>query len=151
MPMFILNNLPWFWLIVVIVCIVIESLSMALTTIWFACGAFAMIFLSLAPIPFRWQLFIFVAISLTLLIFTRPLAAKKFAKKTPTNADSLIGKKVLVVQRITEFDKGAVKAGGIVWTARAEKGQRIEKGAECEIVRLEGNTAVVVPVEAGKI
>ena len=149
--MFILNNLPWFWLIVVIVCIVIESLSMALTTIWFACGAFAMIFLSLAPIPFRWQLFIFVAISLTLLIFTRPLAAKKFAKKTPTNADSLIGKKVLVVQRITEFDKGAVKAGGIVWTARAEKGQRIEKGAECEIVRLEGNTAVVVPVEAGKI
>ena len=151
MPMFILNNLPWFWLIVVIVCIVIESLSMALTTIWFACGAFAMIFLSLAPIPFRWQLFIFVAISLTLLIFTRPLAAKKFAKKTPTNADSLIGKKVLVVQRITEFDKGAVKAGGIVWTARAEKGQTIEKGAECEIVRLEGNTAVVVPVEAGKI
>lgn len=151
MPMFILNNLPWFWLIVVIVCIVIESLSMALTTIWFACGAFAMIFLSLAPIPFRWQLFIFVAISLTLLIFTRPLAAKKFAKKTPTNADSLIGKKVLVVQRITEFDKGAVKAGGIVWTARAEKGQTIEKGVECEIVRLEGNTAVVVPVEAGKI
>ena len=136
MPMFILNNLPWFWLIVVIVCIVIESLSMALTTIWFA---------------FRWQLFIFVAISLTLLIFTRPLAAKKFAKKTPTNADSLIGKKVLVVQRITEFDKGAVKAGGIVWTARAEKGQTIEKGVECEIVRLEGNTAVVVPVEAGKI
>ena len=44
MPMFILNNLPWFWLIVVVLCIVIESLSMALTTIWFACGAFAMIF-----------------------------------------------------------------------------------------------------------
>lgn len=105
-----------------------------------------MIFLSLAPIPFRWQLFIFVAISLVLLIFTRPLAAKKLAKKMPTNADSLIGKKVLVVQRITEFDKGAVKAGGIVWTARSEKGETIEKGAECEVVRIEGNTAVVEPI-----
>ena len=151
MPMLILNNLPWFWLIVVVLCIVIESLTMALTTIWFACGAFMMIFLSLAPIPFRWQLFIFVAISLALLIFTRPLAAKKLAKKMPTNADSLIGKKVLVVQRMTELDKGAVKAGGIVWTARAEKGQRIEKGAECEVVRIEGNTAVVVPVRTGSV
>ena len=69
----------------------------------------------------------------------------------PTNADSLIGKKVLVVQRMTELDKGAVKAGGIVWTARAEKGQRIEKGAECEVVRIEGNTAVVVPVRTGSV
>lgn len=99
--------------------------------------------LSLAPIPFKWQLFIFVALSLALLIFTRPLAAKKLAKKMPTNADSLIGKKVLVTERMTEFDKGAVKAGGIVWTARSEKGETIEKGAECKIVRLEGNTAVV--------
>jgi len=151
MPMLILNNLPWFWLIVVVLCIVIESLTLALTTIWFACGAFAMIFLSLAPIPFKWQLFIFVAISLALLIFTRPLAAKKLAKKMPTNADSLIGKKVLVVQRMTEFDKGAVKAGGIVWTARSESGETIEKGAECKIVRLEGNTAVVVPVRTGSV
>ena len=75
MPMLILNNLPWFWLIVVVLCIVIESLTMALTTVWFA------------SIPFKWQLFIFVAISLALLIFTRPLAAKKLAKKMPTNAD----------------------------------------------------------------
>ncbi|QTQ15443.1 NfeD family protein [Treponema parvum] len=143
MPLLVLNNLPWFWLIIVILCIVIESLTMALTTIWFACGAFAMIFLSLAPLPFKWQLFIFVVISLLLLVFTRPLAAKKFAKKTPTNADRLIGKKTFTVQRITEFEKGAVKVGDVVWTARSENGDTIEKGAECKIVRLEGNTAVV--------
>ena len=146
MLMVILNNLPWFWLIVVVLCIVIESLTLALTTIWFAFGALAMVFLSLAPIPFRWQLFIFVVISLALLIFTRPLAVKKLAKKMPTNADSLIGKKVLATERMTEFDKGAVKALGIVWTARSESGETIEKGAECKIVRLEGNTAVVVPI-----
>lgn len=147
MPILILNNLPWFWLIVVVLCIVIESLTMALTTVWFAFGAFAMIFLSLAPIPFKWQLFIFSALSLVLLIFTRPLAAKKLAKKMPTNADSLIGKKALVTERMTELNKGALKTGGIVWSARAESGETIEKGAECEIVRLEGNTAVVVPVK----
>ena len=146
MPMLILNNLPWFWLIVAARTVVIESLTMALTTVWFACGAFAMIFLSLAPLPFKWQLFIFVAISLALLIFTRPLAAKKLAKKMPTNADSLIGKKVLATERMTQFDKGAVKALGIVWTARSESGETIEKGEECKIVRLEGNTAVVEPI-----
>ena len=141
--MFILNNLPWFWLAVVIVCVIIESLSFALTTIWFGCGALVMIFLSLTPLPFKWQLLIFVTVSLVLLIFTRPLVAKKLAKRMPTNADSLIGKKALVTQTITELDKGAIKVNGVIWTARAENDSEIAEGMECRIVRLEGNTAVV--------
>ncbi|MBP3709205.1 MAG: NfeD family protein [Treponema sp.] len=143
MPMFVLNNLPWFWLAVVIVCVVIEALSFALTTIWFGCGALVMIFLSLMPLPFKWQLLIFVTISLVLLIFTRPLAAKKLAKRMPTNADSLIGKKARVTQKITELDKGAIKVNGVIWTAKAEDDSEITEGTECRIVRLEGNTAIV--------
>lgn len=141
--MFVLNNLPWFWLAVVIVCVVIEALSFALTTIWFGCGALVMIFLSLMPLPFKWQLLIFVTISLVLLIFTRPLAAKKLAKRMPTNADSLIGKKARVTQKITELDKGAIKVNGVIWTAKAEDDSEITEGTECRIVRLEGNTAIV--------
>ncbi|MBQ9495094.1 MAG: NfeD family protein [Treponema sp.] len=143
MPMFILNNLTWFWLAVVIVCVIIESLTFALTTIWFGCGAVVMIFLSLTPLPFKWQLLIFVTISLVLLIFTRPLVAKKLAKRVPTNADGLIGKKALVTQKITDLDKGAIKVNGVIWTAKAENDSDIAEGVECRIVRLEGNTAIV--------
>ena len=133
--LFVLNNLPWFWLAVTVLCIIIEGISMGtLTSIWFGCGAFVMIFLSFLPIPFRWQLLIFVVLSLVLLIFTRPFAVKKLkVKKTPTNSDSLIGKKVLVTEKITELEKGAVKINGVIWTARSENSEGLPKGAEIKV------------------
>ena len=33
------NNLPWLWVAVTVICIVIETLTLSLTTIWFAGGA----------------------------------------------------------------------------------------------------------------
>ena len=78
---FLNNNLPWVWLAVAIVCIVIETFTLTLTTIWFAIGGVIMVFLAFIPIPFAAQLFIFVAISLVLLIFTRPVIKNKVEKK----------------------------------------------------------------------
>ena len=65
---FFLQHLPVFWLVVMAVRIVIESMTMMLTTIWFGCGALVMVFVSMTPLPFKWQLLLFVAISLALLI-----------------------------------------------------------------------------------
>ncbi|MBQ6782183.1 MAG: NfeD family protein [Treponema sp.] len=141
----VLNNLPWFWLGVTVLCIIIEGISLGtLTSIWFGCGAFVMIFLSFLPIPFRFQLLIFVVTSLVLLIFTRPFAVKKLkVKKTPTNSDSLIGKKVLVTEKITELQKGTVKVNGVIWSAKSEDNTPIEKGAECIVTAIEGVTLAV--------
>lgn len=75
------NNLPWLWISITIICIVIETFTMSLTTIWFGISAFVMVFLAFTPMPFIVQLFIFVVISLILLIFTRPLLKKKINKK----------------------------------------------------------------------
>ena len=143
--MSVLNKLPWFWLVVTVVCIIIEGISMGtLTSIWFGCGAFIMIFISFLPIPFRWQLLLFAVLSLLLLIFTRPFAVKKLkVKKTPTNSDSLIGKKVLVTEKITELEKGAVKVNGVIWSARSEDNSEIAKGSECSVAKIEGATLIV--------
>lgn len=142
--LFVLNNLPWFWLFVTVLCIVLEGLTQTLTTVWFGCGAFVLIFLSFTHLPFKWQLLIFVVLSLVLLIFTRPFAVKKLrVKKTPTNSDALIGKKVLVTEKITELQKGAVKVNGVIWSARSEDNTEIAKGTECIITGIEGATAVV--------
>ena len=141
---FVLGNLPWFWLALAVVFIVVEVLTFSLTTIWFAGGAFIMIFLSFAPIPFRWQLLIFAIASFALLAFTRPFAVKKLkVKSVALNSDSLVGKKVRVTEKITELEKGAVKVNGVVWSARSKSGAPIESGSECVVTAIEGATLVV--------
>ena len=146
MGMLLLNNLHWLWLSVMIICLVVEALTFTLTTIWFALGAFIMIFLSQLPIAFKWQLLIFVAISLTLLIFTRPLVSKRLSKKSAFNMDALLGKKALVTSPISEFEKGEVRVNGVLWAAKSEGDIKIEKNSECIITEIEGNTLVVKSV-----
>ncbi|HBD68279.1 MAG TPA: hypothetical protein DC014_03290 [Treponema sp.] len=145
---FFLQHLPVFWLVVMAVCIVIESMTMMLTTIWFGCGALVMVFVSMTPLPFKWQLLLFVAISLALLIFTRPFVYKKLKlKKQATNADSLIGKKVIVTQTISALEKGAIKINGIEWTAScanlSDSSQSISPGTEVTVTDIQGATAIV--------
>lgn len=143
---FILDHLPWFWLGVAVFCILIEACTFALTTVWPALAAFVMIFVSVLPIPFRWQLLIFAVASLALVIFTRPIAIRKLKVKIePTNSDALIGKKVLVTRKITELEKGAVKINGVEWSATCASSEDfpVEKGAEVIIKSIQGATVTV--------
>lgn len=120
---------------------------MGLTTVWFAIGALIMIFISFTPLPFVWQILIFLVLSSVLLIFTRPTALKLLkAGREKTNSESVIGRKALVIKKITKFDKGEVKCGGIVWTAKTEDESPLEKGTECTIVKIEGVTAIVAAI-----
>ncbi|MBP7479564.1 MAG: NfeD family protein [Spirochaetaceae bacterium] len=143
----ILQNLSWFWLIIAVVLTLIEVVTLGLTTIWFALGALVMIFLSFTPIPFAVQVLIWLLISSALLYFTRPYAVKKLkVGKEKTNAESLIGKKALVVKTITKFEKGEIKLNGLIWGAKSDQDEELEKDSECEVIRIEGATAVVKKV-----
>ncbi|HQL04274.1 MAG TPA: NfeD family protein [Treponemataceae bacterium] len=143
----ILQNLSWFWLIIAVVLTLIEVVTLGLTTIWFALGALVMIFLSFTPIPFAVQVLVWLLISSALLYFTRPYAVKKLkVGKEKTNAESLIGKKALVVKTITKFEKGEIKLNGLIWGAKSDQDEELEKDSECEVIRIEGATAVVKKV-----
>jgi len=138
----------WIWLALTVLFAVIEGLTLGLTTIWFALGALVMIFISFLPIPLVFQIMIFLAISTAFLIFTRPLALKKFKTgKEKTNVDSLIGKNALVTKKITEFEKGEIKLSGQIWSARAEESAILEEGAKCTVIRIEGVQAIVKAFE----
>ena len=146
MPQFFLSCLPWIWLLICILCIFLEAVTSSLTTVWFACGSFVMIFLSFIDFPPGWQIFIFILISFLLLIFTRPLVVKKLnVRKTATNSDRLIGRKCLVTQRITELQKGAVKIDGVEWSAEfsGEEKEEIPEGSEVIIEEIKGATLSV--------
>ncbi|MBS7265124.1 MAG: NfeD family protein [Treponema sp.] len=138
------DNLPWFWVAVTIICVVIESLTLALTTIWFGISAFLMVFLAFTPLPFPAQLFIFVAVALMLLIFTRPVVKQKLSqKKIVTNYERIIGQIAVVTKKITALDKGAVKINGMEWTAAVRQDIVLEEGSKCIIEEIAGVTAYV--------
>lgn len=138
------NNLPWLWISITIICIVIETFTMSLTTIWFGISAFVMVFLAFTPMPFIVQLFIFVVISLILLIFTRPLLKKKINKnKVATNYEQIIGKIAVVTKEITDMEKGTIKINGMEWTAAIKEGEKLPEGSKCTIEEIVGVTVYV--------
>lgn len=138
------NNLPWFWVTITIICIVIETVTLALTTIWFGISAFVLVFLAFTPIPFVAQLFIFVALALLLLIFTRPLVKRKLSqKKIATNYERIIGQVAVVTKKITVLEKGSIKINGMEWTAAVKENVTLEEGCKCTIEEISGVTAYV--------
>ena len=138
------NNIPWVWVAVTIICVIIESLTLSLTTIWCGISAFVMVFLAFTPIPFSVQLFIFVVLALVLLIFTRPFVKKKLnQKKIATNYERVIGQVAVVTKEITSLDKGSIKINGMEWTAATKGEASLEEGSKCIIEEIAGVTAYV--------
>jgi membrane protein implicated in regulation of membrane protease activity len=142
----------WVWVALVVVFALVEVFTLGLTTIWFALAAVVMVFLSFLNIPLAVQILIFLAISALLLVFTRPVALKKFKMgKEKTNIDSLIGKRALVIKPIGEFETGEVKVSGQIWSARTENNAEIAEGTKCEVLRVEGVRLIVRPVTEAEV
>lgn len=110
-----------YWLIAFVILVGIEIATMALTTIWFAGGAFVAFLLSLIGVGLEVQLAVFVVVSFLLLFLTRPFASKYVNSNTvKTNADSLVGKEARVTEEINnDLGMGTAVVNGQEWTARA--------------------------------
>ena len=94
-----------YWLGAAAIFVVIEIITMGLTTIWFAGGALVGAVMAAFSLPLWSQIIAFVIVSVILLILTRPWALKYLNSRTVrTNADSLIGQTALVTQDIDNLD-----------------------------------------------
>ncbi len=133
------------WLVVLAILLVIEFLTLGLTTVWFAGGALVAFLVSLAGGPLWLQLLLFIAVSVVLLLFTRPLAVKYLNKDVQkTNVDSIPGKKGIVTATIDNLKaEGQVTIQGMEWSARAKDGNTIEKGKVVRVVTVEGVKLIV--------
>ncbi len=133
------------WLVVLAILLVIEFLTLGLTTVWFAGGALVAFLLSLAGGPLWLQLLLFIAVSVVLLLFTRPLAVKYLNKDVQkTNVDSIPGQKGIVTATIDNLKaEGQVTIQGMEWTARAKNGNTIEKGKVVRVTAVEGVKLIV--------
>ncbi|MDF2950920.1 MAG: putative rane protein [Anaerocolumna sp.] len=135
-----------YWLVALAICLVIEILTLGLTTIWFAGGALAAFLASLIFDSLLLEIIVFLAASFLLLIFTRPLAAKYFnSQRIKTNYETLFGKDGKVVEKIDNFNMtGQVIVNGQEWSARSvSDDQIIEVGQKVRIKDVSGVKLIV--------
>lgn len=134
-----------FWAVALVAFVVIEAVTAQLVTIWFAVGALAALVSEMLGAQVWLQWVIFVAVSAVVLAATRPLV-KKYArpKIQPTNADRCVGQTAVVTEEIDNVaGKGAVKVGGIIWSARTESGESIKENETVTVVKIDGVKLIV--------
>ncbi len=135
-----------FWFILVAVLIIIELITLGLTTIWFAGGAFIAGIFATFDAPIFLQILVFILVSVLLLVFTRPIAQKHINAKTEkTNLDSLIGEKGIVLVTINNFNStGQIMLNGIEWSARSSSDDVIiDEGATVTVQQISGVKVIV--------
>ena len=140
-----------FWLILFVVLLVIEILTMGLTTVWFAGGALVAFVLAFVGFGLPVQIIVFLLVSIGLLILTRPIAMKFFnQERQKTNAESLIGQKAVVLEKIdTLHGIGRAEVNGMEWSAKTDDAEEtIEAG---EVVVIEGIQGVKLIVRKEEV
>lgn len=140
MPEFLLSPV-FIWLALMVIFIIVEIITVGLTSIWFAGGAFVSLACALAGWNLMIQVVLFFAVSFVLLFSTRPFALKYVKPHNiRTNYEDLIGKEVQVTQRIDNREgTGTAVFNGQEWTTRsAADGQVIEAGTTAQVVEIKG-------------
>ena len=127
-----------YWLAIFVILLIIEIVTMGLTTIWFAGGALAAMAAGLIGFETGLQILVFLVVSVLLLVLTRPIAVKYFnQERQKTNAESLIGQQALVLEDIDTLQAaGLVEVRGQEWSAKTDEPNG--KIAKNKVVVIEG-------------
>jgi len=141
-------NLIWLGLFILL--LVIEIITVGLTTIWFAAGALAALAANVLGANLIIQIIIFLAVSVVLLIFTRPWAEKHLnRKRVRTNYEREIGKVIRITEKVNNLDQtGKSVVDGQEWTVRSRNDSDIfEAGALARVVAVSGVKLIVEKCE----
>ena len=141
-------NLIWLGLFILL--LVIAIITVGLTTIWFAAGALAALAANVLGANLIIQIIIFLAVSVVLLIFTRPWAEKHLnRKRVRTNYEREIGKVIRITEKVDNLDQtGKSVVDGQEWTVRSRNDSDIfEAGALARVVAVSGVKLIVEKCE----
>lgn len=120
--------------------VVIEVSTMELVSVWFLPGALTALVLSLFQVTLPWQISVFVVMAVLSFVPLLVYRKKKVKKDRRTNIDAVIGRVVLITERVSNIEgTGAAKLGGQIWTARAEDEETmLDIGERAEVVAVQG-------------
>ena len=143
---------PLIWLGIVALFLVIEAATVGLTTIWFAGGALIAAIAAWIGAGEAVQWILFIAVSLVLVIFTRPVAVRYMNKDVEkTNVERLMGQKAVVIQEIDNLNQtGLIRVGDVEWMARTKSDDvQIPEKAVVVIKEVQGVKLIVEEVKEG--
>jgi len=132
------------WLIIAIVCGIIEVATMGFWFLWLSLSALLLSLLAWLNIvtALSAQVIVFGVITIFFIIFTRPLVVRLFkTNEVKSNVDALIGLTGIVTMEIIPPESGQVKLQGEIWTARSE--QRLSQDSLVKVRSVEGVTLYV--------
>ena len=138
------------WLIVIVVFVAMELSTVTLTSIWFAAGGLAALFVAMLGGNLILQIIAFLVVAFGLLALTRKWSDKFLdGKKQSTNADRAIGEIIRVTERVSNLDRtGRAIVHGQDWTVRTEDDDTIiEKGELVKVLQIKGVKLIVEKVE----
>ena len=101
-------------------------------------------------IPWYVETIVFVVVSLTVVICTRPFAKKLLGNAIRnTNIDEYVGKQVKVLKDISKFEDGEVRFHDIIYSAclLETESETIKEGEIVEVVTFRGNKIVVKKID----
>ena len=134
------------WLVLLIILLIIEIITVGLTSIWAAGGALAALILNILGLSLVWQIVAFFVVTFVLLIFTRPFAVKFInTQREKTNYEGIIGKTIRIAERVDNIRQtGMAVVNGQEWTVRAQEDQEIlEPETLAKVVNISGVKLIV--------
>ena len=139
-----------FWLAATVVFVLVELMTVGLTSIWFAAGAFVAFIVALLGGNVVVQGIAFILVSVVLLALTKPWAGKYINSRTvKTNVDSLVGERAVLTEDADSIRQtGKAVVNGQEWTVRPQdETQIIGKGELIEVVKISGVKLIVKRVK----
>ena len=139
------------WLFLFLLAIVLEAVTQDLISIWFSVGGLVSLVLSgFDFVPWYVETIVFIVVSLTAVICTRPLAKKMLNNAIRnTNIDEFVGKQVIVLKDISKFEFGEIRFNDVIYSAclLEEETETIKSGEIVEVVTFRGNKIVVKKID----
>ncbi len=146
-----LTEYSWIaWVAVILICVIIELLTLEFTFLMIAAGAVGGLGADLLGADWWVQILVALALAVLLILIIRPLLLRllhRGADPTPSNLDALIGMAGRVALALDDIGGQVRLANGETWTARLDEApeQPLPLGAVVTVRRVLGSVVIVEP------
>jgi membrane protein implicated in regulation of membrane protease activity len=140
------------WIVIGVALFAIEATTVTFVALYFGVAALVAALAAALGVGVPLQLLIFAIVSVATLLSTRGMVTRAL-QRTPivrSNVSSLVGRRGVVTIPITAAaGRGQIRVGGEYWTARPymEGSADIDEGSPVEVLAVEGNSALVLPLD----
>jgi membrane protein implicated in regulation of membrane protease activity len=140
------------WVVVAIALFAVEATTVTFVALYFGVAALVAALAAALGAGVPLQLILFAIVSVLTLVTTRGWVTRTL-QRTPvvrSNVNAVIGRRGVVTIPITaEAGRGQIRVGTDYWSARPymEDGPDIDAGTPVEVLAVEGNSALVIPLD----